>query len=195
MTQARRGFRGLTGTVLAGILIALAAAPVAARADDPLPQRELNYGYAGLYGAARGLRHSAKIFLIKFESEAVESVVQDLSETMAGIVDELERLDAADPELSLDDEGLPEVERRKRDAVTRDRLLSFRPITGRTGASFERTLLLSESGALNQLQFLVEELDQADPDPRRSAVLRKIHGRITRQYAQVVALLDREYFK
>lgn len=191
MTHARRG---LKGTLLAGILL-VGAAPAAARADEPLPQRELNYGYAGLYGAARGLRHSAKIFLVKFESEAVETVVQDVSATMAEIVDELERLDATDPDLRLDDEGLPQIERRKRDAVTRDRLLSFKPLTGRTGADFERTLLLSESGALNQLRFLVEELDKADPDPRRSAALRRIQARLQHQYGRVVALLNRTYFR
>lgn len=181
-------------SLLAGLLL-----PRAGAADDDdgkaLPQQQLNYGYAALYSAARGLRHSDKIFLVKLESGACQAVVEGLSEAMARITADLEKLDAADPDLRLDDEGLPEIELRKRDAVTRDRLLSFKPITGRTGMNFERTLLLSESGALNQLQFLVEELDQADPDPQRSAALKNIHASLKDQYAKVVGLLNREYFK
>lgn len=162
---------------------------------EALPQRELNYGYASLYSAARGLRHSDKIFLVKYESESVQAVVNDLSRSMDRVVERLEALAQADPRLRLDDDGLPAIEARKRDAVTRARLLSFRPLTGRAGADFERTLLLSESGALNQLQHLAAELDQADPDPQRSAVLREIHAEIARVYSRVVDLLNRRYFR
>ena len=176
--------------VLAGTLQATPAAAAAA-----LSQQELNQGYAALYDAAKGLRHSDKIFLVKFESDAVQGVVEDLSRSMDGITNDLEALAAADPRVKLDDDGIPAIERRKRDAVTRDRLLSFKPLTGRTGKNFERTLLLSESGALNQLQFLVSELDEADPDPQRSALLQRTHRTVVRLYGEVVALLDRDYFR
>lgn len=162
---------------------------------ETLPQKELNYGYAALYDAAKGLRHSDKILLIKYESEAVQARVGELSEAMGRIARRLEELAKADPRVKLDDDGNPEIERRKRDAVTRDRLISFKPFTGRTGANFERTLLLSESGALNQLQHLAAELDKADPDPQRSAVLQEIHAEIVKQYGAVVDLLERAYFK
>lgn len=122
-------------------------------------------------------------------------MIKDLSDSMGWITAGLEELAQADARLRLDDDGLPVVEQRKRDAVTRDRLLSFKPIRGRTGKNFERTLLLSESGALNQLQFLVQELDEADPDPRRSAFLKKTHRELKRVYAEVVALLEREHFR
>ena len=176
------------------LVAALAAAPAAAD-DKPLPQSELNYGYASVYGTARGLRHSDKIFLIKFESPQCEAVVKDLSETMGRIAKDLEALAQEDPKVKLDNEGLPEIERRKRDAVTRDRLLSFKPLQGRTGTNFERTLLLSESGALNQLQHLIAELDAADPDARRSKVLKQAHKEVMRLYGDVVELLNREHFK
>jgi hypothetical protein len=162
---------------------------------DILPQRELNYGYASLYNATKGLRHSDKILLIKFESEAVQAVMSKLSESMDRTTRRLEDLAKADPRVKLDDDGQTEIENRKRDAVTRARLLSFKPVTGRTGANFERTLLLSESGALNQLQHLVAELDKADPDPQRSAVLKEINAEVSGLYDDVVRLLDRQYFK
>lgn len=165
------------------------------KGQETLPQKELNYGYASLYGAAKGLRHSDKILLIKYESEAVQAVISDLSESMDRIAKRLEELAKADPRVKLDDDGNPEIERRKRDAVTRARLLSFKPVTGRTGANFERTLLLSESGSLNQLQHLAAELDKADPDAQRSAVLQEIHAEIVKQYDAVVDLLERAYFK
>jgi hypothetical protein len=176
-------------------LTACLAATPALAGDKALSQRELNYGYASLYDSARGLRHSDKIFLVKFESEACQAVVKDLSDAMGRIAKNLEALDRDDAALRLDDDGMPELETRKRDAVTRDRLMSFKPVNGRTGMNFERTLLLSESGALNQLQFLISELDAADPDPRRSAVLKEAHAEVVRLYGRVVNLLNREYFK
>lgn len=192
----------MLGLALAGLLMAGTAG---AKDKDPekeklkdretLPQKELNYGYASLYGAAKGLRHSDKIFLIKYESEAVQAVITDLSESMDRIAKRLEELAKADPRVKLDDDGMPELETRKRDAVTKARLLSFKPITGRTGANFERTLLLSESGALNQLQHLTLELDKADPDAQRSAVLKEIHADIERLYGRVVQLLEKQYFR
>lgn len=174
---------------------ALLLAATAANAHEGLSEQQLNYGYASLYNSVKGLRHSDKIFLFKHESEAVEAVIKDLSDSMGRITAGLEELAQADARLRLDDDGLPVVEQRKRDAVTRDRLLSFKPIRGRTGKNFERTLLLSESGALNQLQFLVQELDEADPDPRRSAFLRKTHREMKRVNADVVGLLEREHFR
>jgi len=190
------------GLALAGLLLGAAAwagekGPDKEKLKDreTLPQKELNYGYGSLYGAARGLRHSDKILLIKYESEAVQAVIKDLSESMDRIAQRLEKLARADPRVKLDDDGNPEIERRKRDAVTRARLQSFKPVTGRTGADFERTLLLSESGSLNQLQHLAAELDKADPDAQRSAVLQEIHAEIVQQYGAVVDLLERAYFK
>lgn len=175
--------------------VPLAAAPVALAGDKRLSQQELNYGYASLHDAAKGLRHSDKIFLIKFESDACQAVVTDLSQSMGRLAAALEELDHADPDLRLDADGLPAIETRKRDAVTRARLASFMPLKGRTGVNFERTLLLSESGALNQLQHLIAELDEADPDPRRSAVLQQAHREVTRLYRDVVDLLERQYFR
>ena len=188
--QSRWNGIAWTAIVLVGALLAAPAA-----AGKPLSQAELNHGYASLYQAARGLRHSDKIFLVKFESDAVQGVVEDLSGSMDRIAEDLQALAAADPRVKLDDDGNAEIEKRKREAVTRDRLMGFKPITGRTGRDFERTLLLSHSGALNQLQFLVSELDAADPDPQRSAMLQRTHRTVVRLYGEVVALLEREYFR
>ena len=142
-------------------------------------------------------RSSGKIhFLIVRDGTGfVQAVMSKLSESMERTAQRLEELAKADPRVKLDDDGQTEIENRKRDAVTRARLLSFKPITGRTGANFERTLLLSESGALNQLQHLVAELDKADPDPQRSAVLKEIHAEVAGLYDDVVNLLNRQYFK
>jgi hypothetical protein len=178
-----------------GLVLAALGAGGPARAEKTLPQQQLNYGYASLYASAKGLRHSDKIFWVKYESEACQAAVKALSESMAQVAADLEQLAKDDRRVRLDDEGLPEIELRKRNAVTRDRLLSFKPVAGRTGMNFERTLLLSESGALNQLQHLVAELDEADADPERSAVLKKIHATIVKRYGEIVGLLNREYFK
>jgi hypothetical protein len=166
-----------------------------AAAEEALSQQELNYGYASLYSACQGLRHSDKIFLIKFETDAVEKAVKDLSRSMDAIGKALEELAKADPKLKLDKDGMPVIETRKRDRVTRGRLLSFKPVAGRTGKDFERTLLLSESAALNQLQALAVELDESDPDARRSAFLKETRKTLLAHYDEIVDLLNREYFR
>src|SRR5688572_13181677 len=106
--QGPNGMRNVAlGTSWLALLL-IGAAPAAAKQEETLSQRELNYGYASLHGAVKGMRHSDKIFLVKLESDACEKVVRDLSASMDRITARLEELARADPRLSLEDDGMPE---------------------------------------------------------------------------------------
>lgn len=42
--------------------------------------RSLSYGYAQLYEAASGLKHIDKLLYVKYESDKVEAVIDDISQ-------------------------------------------------------------------------------------------------------------------
>ena len=181
----------------AAAIAAMLLAPAAHA--DPAPgathDRELSQGYAELYEAVSGLRWLEALLAIKFESEETHRVVSDLAHDAAGMKGELEAMAREYPSLSLKDDGLPALERRKRELMERDRAKSLAPIVGAKGADFERTLLLSQSGALNQLRFLAAALEEAERGSPREAQVARIRERLDRHYVAVVRLLDRRFFR
>jgi hypothetical protein len=157
--------------------------------------RVLSHGYAQLYDAAKGLRWLDDFLLVKFESEPTHKVIGDLSAYSAELKTQLEALAKQYPSLSLDDDGLPLLERNKRKAQALDRAKTLAPLVGATGADFERTLLLTESGALNQLRFLAGAIADAEKSsPRREFAL-GVQRRFDQLYLEVVKLLDRRFFR
>ena len=171
------------------------------RSDDleKLPEadrnRVLSQGYAQLYDAAKGLRWLDDFLLVKFESDATKKVIVDLATYSSELKVQLEELSRNYPSLALDDDGLPLLERNKRKAQQMDRAKTLLPLVGAHGADFERTLLLTESGALNQLRFLAQALADAEKStPRREFVL-GVRQRFDGLYVETVRLLDRKFFR
>jgi len=188
-------------------MLALAALPAMAAAPshpcehiDP-DQREadahttLSQGYAQLYEAASGLRLLDNILMAKSESAETRQVIEKLSKYAGRLRGELERIAKENPRLSLEDDGLPRIERDKRRALARDRAKTLAPLIGAGGADFERTLLLTQSGALNNLRFLAQALADAEIDKSRRKYLLGVRDELDRLYREVVALLDRRFFK
>lgn len=89
---------------------------------------------------------------------------------------------------------MPEMEKKKRQASQWDRAFSLAPIVGQTGKDFERTLLLTQSGALNQLCFLTEVMQDSEKSDTRKAFLTKVKQGFDGLYDKVVKLLNDEYF-
>ena len=114
----------------------------------------LNDGYSLLYQTVSGLRFSDDLLLVKSESDTVQKVEENIADTASDMRGELEQLAENYPAIDLERAPLPEIEVKKRSAVNNDRLASIAPLVGRSGPAFERTLLLSNSGALNQTSFL-----------------------------------------
>ncbi|MFA5941895.1 MAG: hypothetical protein WC809_21300 [Sinimarinibacterium sp.] len=173
----------------------------AARSDDleKLPEadrnRVLSQGYAQLYAAANGLRWLDDFLLVKFESNATRKVIDDLATYSAQLKVQLEELARNYPSLSLDDDGLPLLEKNKRKAQQIDRAKTLLPLVGAHGADFERTLLLTESGALNQLRFLAQALADAEKSTTRREFVLGVRQRFDELYVETVNLLDRQFFR
>lgn len=154
----------------------------------------LSEGYSQLYDSASGLAYLDEFLVLKFESKATDAVITDIAEYAATLKGQLEQLAKDYPSLSLDDDGLPVLEKRTRSAVQQDRIVSLAPLVGRTGANFERTLLLTQSGALNQLRFLTQITAEAEKSAERRAFLNEAKQTFARLYGEVVQLLNEQYF-
>jgi hypothetical protein len=170
-----------------------------AQRSDSMPalterQLLLENGYSQMYDAVKGLAWTDEIFLVKFETDRVETFGKNLAEAASQIGDELEMLAAATPWITLENDGLPEIENLKLEAVRKDRLESFLPLVGRSQSNFERTLLLSNSGALNQMQHLAEVLLEIETDPDRLAFLEETQSRFSDLYEDDILLLNEDYF-
>lgn len=181
---------------IAAIAIALACgaagADVQAGRDR---QRELNAEYAKLYKAVSGLRLLDELLLVKLESEETEVLVGQVAAFGSRTRAELEDLARAHPEVSLADDGRSPLSRESSRRQDRDRLKSYAPLTGASGADFERMLLLGQSGTLYQLRFRVDVMADAETSEPRRAYLRKVRQDLDRLYVQTVELLDARYFK
>jgi len=68
------------------------------------------------------------------------------------------------------------------------------PIQGKTGKAFERALLLSQAGVLNNLRFLTQVIKDDEKSNQRKAFLSEAHARLDDLYQRVLNLLEREYF-
>ena len=155
----------------------------------------LSQGYSMLYKDATGVQYAKLILLIKAETEAVHEVVTAISDYSKRLEQELERIAKDYPGVRIDLDPLPEMEKRKRADVNRERILSFAPVVGRTGGDFERTLLLSLSAVLSQESHLCKVMAEEEPDPGLKKFLLDSKQSFDGLYDRVVKLLNRDYFK
>lgn len=185
----------IIATLVAAVALAVCAAASERKGESRSGRREeLNHGYGLLYEAASGLKQLNKVRYVKFESDAVDRMIGESSKYGAGVADDLVKLAKRDREISLDDTGLPEMEKRTRDSVRRERLMSLAPLIGMGGKDFERTLLLTLSGALNQQRHLSKALLDAEENIERKRLLRDVNRGYDEIYRELVKLLDERYF-
>ncbi len=181
----------IAGVVPFAVSPAMAQQQAASERDNKM----LNDGYSLLYQAVSGLRFSDELLIVKVETKPVERVVDNVAAMASGLKDDLDRLAKDYPAVRIDQKPLPEMEQRRRAAVTKDRLLSYAPLAGPSGPAFERTLLLSTSGALNQTLYLCQVMAEIEPDPQLKKFLQGAERKMARSYDQVVVLLNSDYFK
>lgn len=156
---------------------------------------ELEHGYALLYELVSSLRHANKLFLVKFEPDDVQAFTDDMSSIMSDIREKLETLAETGSGMDLEDPGTPRFEHETRKAMGRARIESFAPIVGKTGTDFERTLLLTQSGGLNQMRYLTEVLAEAETDADRQRFLSEASQKFDALYRRVTQLLNEQYFR
>jgi len=162
--------------------------------SEETKNRELSYGYGQLYKTASGLKHLKKLLLVKVESAKVSMLIDDISEYAEKLSGQLEKMDRDYPSLRIDDPGLPELETKRRKAVVWDEIYILAPIVGKTGKDFERTLLLSQVGVLNNVRFLAEVIKDAEKSEARKALVQEAQSRLNSLYQRTIRLLEQDYF-
>jgi hypothetical protein len=165
------------------------------RAADAKDQRQiLNEGYSIFYSTLDGLSKFDLVFLVKSETEPVNevtTVVTDYADTLKAT---LERVARDYPAVDIELDPLPVIEQRTRGGMTNDRLMSFAPVVGLTGESFDRRLLQALEGTLNNLRFTAKALADEEPEPSLKQIATTAHSRLEELYSQVLGMLDEKYF-
>src|SRR5690348_1250254 len=137
---------GLLRLTLAGMAIVMACGAASAKDRDPRDvQRELNFEYAKLYKSVSNLRLQDELLLLKFESDETEALCRQVAAFGSRAKGELEDLRKADPRISFDDTGRTELAHEASKRQNKDRLRAYAPLTGASGADYERMLLLGQA--------------------------------------------------
>ena len=155
----------------------------------------LSEGYSILYRDAGNLDLSELILYVKAESDDMKKVVTAISEMGGDLKRDLERIARDYPGVRIDLDPLPEMEKRKRSAVAKDRAKDFAPVVGKGGREYERTVLLSYSNGLNHERHLCQVMAEAEPDAGLKKFLLDTEKKYDALYVRVMKLLATEYFK
>ncbi len=164
------------------------------KADSQDQRRILNEGYSIFYSTLDGLSKFDMVFLVKSEAEAVNEVTTAVTEYADTLKATLERVAKDYPAVDIELDPLPVIEQRTRAGMTKDRIVSFAPVVGLTGESFDRRMLQALEGTLNNLRFMAEALADEEPEPSLKQIATTAHTRLEQLYQQVLAMLDEKYF-
>jgi hypothetical protein len=167
-----------------------------AKAPELSKQRlMLSEGYSMLYKDASSLDLAELILYVKVESEALNEVVTAVAEVGGRMKKDLERIAKDYPGVRIDLDPLPELEKRKRAAIAKDRARYFAPVIGKGGREYERTVLIGFVNGINHERHLCQVMAEAEPDASLKKFLLDAEKRYDGLYDRVTALLDKEHFK
>jgi hypothetical protein len=167
-----------------------------AKAPELSKQRlMLSEGYSMLYTDASHLDLAEMVLYVKVESEAVDKIVTDVAEAGGQLKKDLEKIAKDYPGVRIDLDPLPEMEKRKRSAIAKDRARYFAPVIGHGGREYERTVLIGLVNGINHERHLCQVMAEAEPDAGLKKFLLDAEKRYDGLYDRVSALLDKEYFK
>jgi hypothetical protein len=125
----------------------------------------------------------------------MHKVVTAVAEAGGQLKKELERSAKDHPGMRINLDPLPEMEKRKRAAISKDRARYFAPVIGHGGREYERTVLLGYANGLNHERHLCQVMAEAEPDAGLKKLLLEAEKRYDALYDRVTALLEKEYFK
>jgi hypothetical protein len=191
-------------TFLATILVAGCAtskkAPQPAADPPKAPtlskQRQiLSEGYSLLYQEATALNKSELILYVKEESEPMHAFVTAAADVGGDLKKDLEHIAKTYPGVRIDLDPLPEMEKRKRAAIAKDRAHYFAPVVGHGGREYERTVLLAYSNGLNHELHMCQVMAEAEPDASLKKFLVDAEKRYEVLNNRVNDLLEKDYFK
>jgi hypothetical protein len=171
-----------------------AEAPPQQKADVQNQRKILNEGYSLLYKQLNDVSKIHLIFLVKSETKPVNEVTTAVTEYVDALKSTLDRVARDYPAVDIALDPLPVMEQRTREGVTKDRILSFAPIVGLTGESFDRRVLQTLEGSLNQLRFLTKALADEEPEPSLKQIATTAHNKFEQLYGRVLDMLTETYY-
>ncbi len=154
----------------------------------------LNEGYSIFYNTVDDLSKFDLVFLVKSEAKPVNEVTTAVTDYADTLKETLDRVARDYPAVDIALDPLPVMEQRTRSGMTKDRLLSFAPIVGLTGESFDRRMLQALEGTLNNLRFMAKSLADEEPEPSLKQIATAAHNRLEQLYQRVLNMLDETYF-
>jgi hypothetical protein len=134
------------------------------------------------------------IFLVKSEAKPVNEVTTAVTEYADSLKATLDRVARDYPAVNIKLDPIPVIEQRTRDALGKDRLLSFAPIVGLTGESFDRRVLQTLEGMLNHLRYVAKTLADEEPEPSLKQIDTTAHNKLEELYKRVLDMLDEKYY-
>jgi hypothetical protein len=155
----------------------------------------LSEGYSMLYKDASNLDLAELILFAKAESSAVDQIVTAGAEVGGKLKKDLERIAKDYPGVRIDLDPLPEIEKRKRAAISKGRAKYFAPIVGKGGREYERTVLIGYANGFNHERHLCKVMAEAEPDAGLKKFLLETEKHYDALYERVTAVLEKEYFK
>jgi len=189
--------RAILTFLLAGLAAGCSHLEKASRhpADLSKQRQVLSEGYSMLYKDAGSFDFAELILYVKVESESMNKVVTAVAEVGGQVKKDLERIARNNPGVRIDLDPLPEMEKRKRAAIAKDRALYFAPVVGHGGREYERTVLIGFANGINHERHLCEVMAGAESDASLKKFLLDAEKRYDGLYDRVTALLDKDYFK
>ena len=131
-------------------------------------------------------KHLSKILLIKRESDELNRLVKDISQSAAQGAKRLETLMKEDPSLHLPGNGLPPGEKATRAAIAKTKQHA---LLHSSGAEFEFQLLLTQTQALGYGAHLAQVAADNDLLPGRAREFSRLSAELEQLYEQVLARL------
>ena len=154
----------------------------------------LSEGYSMLYQDARKLDASDLVLFVKAESDSMKKLVSSVAEMGDQLTKNLERVAKDYPGVRIDLDPLPEMEKRKRNAIGMTRAKEFAPVVGKGGREYERTVLLSFANGLNHERHLCKVMAEAETDAGLKKFLLETEKKYDALYETTTTLLEKEYF-
>ncbi len=162
--------------------------------DQSAQRLMLNEGYSLLYADAGLLNRAGLLLYAKAESKEVNETISTVAAFGDELQQDLERIAQDYPGVRIDLDPLPEMEKRKRRALTMNRVRYFAPIVGHGGREYERTILTSIANGINHERYMCLVMAEEEPDAGLKKFLTDTAQRYGDLYDHTIALLNREYF-
>jgi hypothetical protein len=167
----------------------------AAKAPKLSKERQvLSEGYSLLYQDAAKFDAADLVLLVKAESDAMKKLMNSVSEVGDEVKKRLERVAKDYPGVRIDLDPLPEMEKRKRNALGTTRAKEFAPVVGKGGREYERTVILSVANGLNHERHLCKVMAEAETDASLKKFLLDTGQKYDALYEAAMKLLEKEYF-